>query len=45
MTKSMSAWMGAMAGKPRGPADFKEVQDRAVEMANPAPLPTLNFLS
>jgi hypothetical protein len=32
MTKSMSAWMGAMPASPAA-AGFKEVQDRAVEMA------------
>jgi len=32
MTKSMSAWMGAMPSRP-AIAGFKEVQDRAVEMA------------
>jgi|SRR5215469_5356549 len=32
MTKSMSAWMGAMPSSP-AIAGFKEVQDRAVEMA------------
>jgi hypothetical protein len=32
MTKSMSAWMGALPANP-AIAGFKEVQDRAVEMA------------
>ena len=32
MTESMSAWMGAMPSRP-AIAGFKEVQDRAVEMA------------
>jgi hypothetical protein len=32
MTKSMSAWMGAMPANPAA-AGFKEVQERAVEMA------------
>ena len=32
MTKSMSAWMGAMPATP-AVTGFKEVQDRAVEMA------------
>ena len=32
MTKSMSMWMGAMPASPAA-AGFKEVQDRAVEMA------------
>jgi hypothetical protein len=32
MTKSMSAWMGAMAPSPAA-TGFKEVQDRAVEIA------------
>lgn len=32
MTKSMSAWMGAMPSSP-AIAGFKEVQDRAVEIA------------
>ena len=32
MTKSMSAWMGAMPSNP-AIAGFKDVQDRAVEMA------------
>jgi hypothetical protein len=32
MTKSMSAWMGAMPASPAA-TGFKEVQDRAVEMA------------
>ena len=32
MTKSMSAWMGAMPSNPAA-AGFKEIQDRAVEMA------------
>ena len=32
MTKSMSAWMGAIPSSPAA-AGFKEVQDRAVEMA------------
>jgi hypothetical protein len=32
MTKSMSAWMGAMPATPVA-TGFKEVQDRAVEMA------------
>jgi hypothetical protein len=32
MTKSMSVWMGAMPASPAA-AGFKEVQDRAVEMA------------
>ncbi len=32
MTKSMTAWMGAMPASPAA-AGFKEVQDRAVEMA------------
>ena len=32
MTKSMSVWMGAMPASPAA-AGFKDVQDRAVEMA------------